>query len=277
MNQSQGTTASPSSASARKAPGLTIAAKLILAFTGLIAVLGVLLVMTYLKSVPGLVEKQVDLRVESITKSFASAALPPVVEKNYLRINKIAEATAALPDVAYAAAVNDKGIAVAGIFGDLGRFDAAFAAKAKEGGFPAELLEKNRIEGGASSARKVFSVGGQPVVEYAIRLENTGSEVRVGLFTSGIEGAVREAVKPLVLLLAAFLVVGVVVLFLVAKTVSAPIHELSAQVERISMGDLDQEIGVKAGGEVWQLAEAFKRMQKSLKYSMNALRKTQGQ
>ena len=265
------------SGSSRKAPGLTIAAKLILAFTGLIVVLGVLLMATYLTSVPALVAKQVDLRVESVTRSFAAAALPPVVEKNYLRINKIAESTAALPDVAYAAAVNDKGIAVAGIFGDLSRFDSAFATKAKEGGFPPEVLEKNKIEEGASSSRKAFSVGGQPIVEYAIRLENTGAEVRVGLFTAGIEGAVRDAVKPLVLLLAAFLVVGVVVLLLVAKTVSGPIHALSAQVERISMGDLEQEIDVKAGGEVWQLAEAFKRMQKSLRYSMSALRKTQGQ
>ena len=262
------TTQSPKAFAVKKAPGLTIAAKLVLAFTGLIVVIGILLVATYQFYVPAMVLKQVELRAESVTRSFAAAALPPVVEKNYLRINKIAEATAQLPDVAYAAAVNDKGFPVAGIFGDLNRFDAAFAASAKEKGFPKEVLDQNRLGEGVSFNKKAFVVGGQRILEYAMRLENTGAEVRVGLFTAGVEGAVRASLWPLLILLVVMAVVGVVVLLLVAKTVSGPIRELSAQAERISMGNLDQEIHVDAGGEVWQLAEAFKRMQKSIRYSV---------
>jgi methyl-accepting chemotaxis protein len=69
---------------------------------------------------------------------------------------------------------------------------------------------------------------------------------------------------------------GAVAVFLVAKTVSEPIRELSRQVEYISKGHLDREIDIRAGGEVWQLAESFKRMQASIRYSIMQLRRRQG-
>jgi len=69
---------------------------------------------------------------------------------------------------------------------------------------------------------------------------------------------------------------GALVVYLVAKTVSEPIRELSRQAEYISKGHLDREIDIKAGGEVWQLAESFKRMQASIRYSIMQLRRRQG-
>jgi len=176
-----------------KAPGLSITSKLMIAFFGFILALGVLLVLVYRQYVPALVLDQVDLRAESVSRAFAAAALQPVMERNYLRINKIAEAIAALPDVAYAAAINQRGIAVAGVFGALDKFEPNFSALVKQTGFPKEIVDQNRLPEGQDFHKKSFKVGGQDVLDYAMRLEKTGAEIRVGLFTTGVQ---RRSIRP---------------------------------------------------------------------------------
>lgn len=267
--------ADPAGIERAKAPGFSIVTKLMIAFFGFVLVLGALLVLVYRQYVPALVLEQVELRAEAMTRSFAAAALQPVVERNYLRINKIAEATAALPDVAYASAINQRGIAVAGVFGDLDKFDRHFSALVKQTGFPKEIVEQNRLQAGQDFNKKRFEIGGHQVLDFAMRLENTGAQIRVGLFTDGVQRAIDNALVPLFILLGVMAVVGAVAFFLVASTVSRPIQELSRQVEFISMGHLDREIEVKAGGEIWLLAESFKRMQASIRYSIMQMRRRQ--
>lgn len=259
-----------------KAPGLTITSKLMIAFLGFVLTLGTLLVLAYRQYVPALVLEQVDLRAESVTRAFAASALQPVMEKNYLRINKIAEAIATLPDIAYASAINQRGIAVAGVFGDLDRFDTHFSALVKQTGFPKEIVEQNRLASDQDFHKKSFEIGGQQILDYAMRLEKTGAEIRVGLFTASVQHAIHRTLIPLFILLSIMAIGGAVAVFLVAKTVSEPIRELSRQAEYISKGHLDREIDIRAGGEIWQLAESFKRMQASIRYSVMQLRRRQG-
>jgi len=262
-------------ASDRKAPGFTIAQKLISAFLGFIILLGVLLVLIYQHYVPELVRGQIELRVESVAHSFASATFKPMVERNYLRVNKVAESTAKLPDVAYAAAVNKRGLAVAGIFGDTARFEPSFNALVKQQGFPRDIVETTKLPSGSDSGRTLFTVGGQEIIDYALRLPQTDEVVHVGLFTEGVDEAVRATLTPLLILLLVMAVVGTGTLVLVAETVSRPIRQLSEQAENISMGHLDQQIEIKAGGEIWQLAESFKRMQASIRFSVMKMRRQQ--
>lgn len=271
-----GRSADSAGAGSEKVPGLTIASKLMIAFFGFILALGILLVLVYRHYVPSLVLEQVNLRAESVTRSFAAAALQPVVERNYLRINKIAEAIAGLPDIAYAAAINPRGIAVAGVFGDLGKFDANFSALVKQTGFPKEIVARNRLPAGQESGQMTFEVGGQQVLDYALRLENTGAEIRVGIFTSGVDRAIDATLVPLFILLAVMTLGGALAVYLVARTVSDPIRKLCEQADYISKGHLDREIEIDAGGEVWQLAESFKRMQASIRYSITQMRRRQG-
>ncbi len=260
----------------QSAPGLSILTKLMISFFGFILVLGVLLVLVYQRYVPALVLDQIDVRAESVTRSFASAALKPVVERNYLRVNKIAEATAELPDVAYASALNSKGMSVAGIFGDMERFDRNFADLVRQQGFPKEIVERTRLKPDTDFARTSFTAGGQEIVEYAMRLGDSGAEVHVGLFTAGVQQAVDATLFPLLILLGVMAVVGGASVALVARTVSRPIRQLSEQAEYISTGHLDREIDIKAGGEIWLLAQSFKRMQASIKFSIMQMRRRQG-
>lgn len=268
--------ADPDNTLTDKVPGLSIATKLMIAFFGFIIALGALLIPVYQYFVPPLVLNQVNLRAESVSRAFAAAALQPVVERNYLRINKIAEAIAGLPDVAYAAAINPRGIAVAGVFGDLPRFDPNFSALVKQTGFPKDIVERNRLAADQDANRLTFEVGGQQVLDYALRLEKTGAEIRVGIFTTGIQRAIDTTLIPLFILLAVMALGGALAVYLVAKTVSDPIRTLCAQADEISKGRLDREIEINAGGEVWQLAESFKRMQASIRYSITQMRRRAG-
>lgn len=266
----------PTGAVSEKVPGLSISAKLIIAFFGFILVLGILLVLVYRHYVPALLLDQVNLRVESVSRSFAAAALQPVVERNYLRINKMAEAIAGLPDIAYVAAINPRGIAVAGVFGNLGKFDPNFAALVKQTGFPKEIVGRNRLAPDQEYEWKTFEVGGQQILDYALRLEKTGAEIRVGIFTTGLQQAIDTTLIPLFVLLGVMTLGGALAVYFVARTVSVPIRKLCDQAEYISMGHLDREIDINAGGEVWQLAESFKRMQASIRYSITQMRRRQG-
>lgn len=261
--------------SAKKAPGLTILAKLMLSFFGFILLLGVLLVTLYQQTVPDLVRAQIDLRAESITRAFAAASLEPVVERNYLRVNRLAESTAQLPGVAYAAAVNERGIPIAGIFGDLDRFDRLFSELVRQKGFPRSIVEETRLPEGTDLQTRVINAGGREILEYAMRLGDTGNEVHVGLFTAEVTESVNESLVPLTVLLVVMALAGAAAVFFVSRTVSVPIRELSEQAEAISMGQLDREIDIRAGGEIRQLAESFKRMQASIKFSVSQLRRQQ--
>jgi methyl-accepting chemotaxis protein len=258
---------------AKRSSGLSIGNKLVITFLGFIVILGVFLILLYQHYVPGLVSKQVDLRALSIAKSFSSAVLEPVVIRNYLRVNKIAEVTAELPDVAYAAVINKRGIPIAGIFGDLERFDANFSSLIKHEGFPRDLPQQNELSASQEVSRKQLEVGGQEILDLALHLGDTGSQVHLGLFIADVQAAVRDSLIPLLLLLVVMAVLGIAAVVFVSRTVSKPIQQLTEQAHAISMGKLDRTVEVKGGGEIGELAESFKRMQASIKYSLEQLRK----
>jgi methyl-accepting chemotaxis protein len=255
-----------------KAPGLKIGAKLILTFLGFILLLAVLLVITYQKYVPALVNEQIVQRTYAITQSFVSAVLEPVMTRNYLRVNKIAEVTAKLPDVAYVAVINKKGVAIAGIFGDLDRFTSDFSTLVKDKGFPKDLVEKNKVAAGQKESRQDLTIGGQRIFEIAMPLGETEAEAHIGIFTESVEKALRSTLYPLLILLLVMGVVGTGVVALIAKTVSGPIRQLTEQAYAISTGNLGETIHIKCGGEIWELARSFSRMQSSIRYMSGHLR-----
>lgn len=62
---------------------------------------------------------------------------------------------------------------------------------------------------------------------------------------------------------------GLVILLL--RSITAPIAELSRLAEKISLGELDEEIKIAGKDELTELSEKFKRMQTSLKSAMEQL------
>lgn len=249
-----------------KAPGLTVGAKLILTFLLFTLILGALLAFFYQRYVPPLIIKQIDIRTHSIAQSFASSALEPMLVRDYLRVNKITEATASLPGVAYAAVIGNQKAPIAGLLGDKNRFDSQFVDTYQQKGFPVEVVSQNSITSGQQSAGKIIDFGGQEVYDVVLPLGQTAGMLHIGLFTQEARDAVRETLFPMLLLLAIMTVLGLLAIIFVARTISRPIRQLTEQAEQISLGNLDQQIEIRGSGEIWQLGQAFQRMYASIKY-----------
>jgi len=75
-----------------------------------------------------------------------------------------------------------------------------------------------------------------------------------------------------VIIILVFLVLLLVIYFY-SRSVIGPIRSLSQVADRISMGDLDRAIKIKAKGEVGVLAESIERMQMSVKAAIERLQK----
>jgi HAMP domain-containing protein len=69
------------------------------------------------------------------------------------------------------------------------------------------------------------------------------------------------------------LVILLLVIFFYSRSVIQPIRSLSEVADRISMGELDAPIDLKAKGEVGILAESIRRMQASVRAAIERLQK----
>jgi HAMP domain-containing protein len=75
------------------------------------------------------------------------------------------------------------------------------------------------------------------------------------------------------LIILVVLIVLMVVIYVYSRSVIQPIRTLAEVADKISMGDLDTSIKVKAKGEVGVLAESIERMQMSVKAAIERLKK----
>ncbi len=78
--------------------------------------------------------------------------------------------------------------------------------------------------------------------------------------------------KILAIAVAAFFVVAGLV-FTYGQRLSGKIKSLTEAADRISVGDLDAQIQIRADDEIGGLAEAIGRMQESIRLSLERLRK----
>ncbi len=74
------------------------------------------------------------------------------------------------------------------------------------------------------------------------------------------------------IIILATLLVLLAIIYLYSRSVIHPIVHLAEVADKISMGDLDAKIEVKAKGEVGVLAESIERMQTSVKAAMSGFR-----
>jgi methyl-accepting chemotaxis protein len=69
------------------------------------------------------------------------------------------------------------------------------------------------------------------------------------------------------------LIVLLALIYFYSRLVIRPVRQLSEIANKISMGDLDTPIQIKATGEVGVLAESIERMQTSVKAAIERLQR----
>ena len=255
---------------------ITVNKKLLFVFL-IFFVLTISIVTTiYMMLVPALLKYQINLRTYSITRSFSAAVQEPLLVKNYLIVNKIAEINAELPGVAYVLVLNENGIIIAGIFGDKKRFDSNFIKKVNENGFPWKISTQNRIPIDKHESTSNYLIGGKKIHDVAVKISDTGNEAHVGLFiedTKNVEKTVRKSLTPLVLALIVVILLGCLSLFLVARSITIPIQSLTHAADKISLGEVDLPIQIKGSGEIRELATSLERMRFSVNAALNRVQR----
>ncbi|MCL2351274.1 MAG: HAMP domain-containing histidine kinase [Firmicutes bacterium] len=103
------------------------------------------------------------------------------------------------------------------------------------------------------------------IVAYPIMINNAMSgAVIMGSSMSELDKAIGDMVRMTVLCMLVFAAVGAVLIYILSKALSKPLHEMNQIARIISRGHFERRISLKSKDEVGQLAESFNNMAESL-------------
>ncbi|HEY7167743.1 MAG TPA: HAMP domain-containing protein [Candidatus Binatia bacterium] len=228
------------------------------AFSGIILLLGILVVSIVYTLTSSALHKQVNFRASAIATNLSDAAAGHVSRRNTLELDALVAKYGRLEGVAYAFVQDAKGEVI--------------ASSAQP--FPAELKDSAADQPRSAGSGEV-TLRGRPVYETRVPvLDGQLGSVRVGLWADAVQQDVRSTLFPIIGLIAVCLIVGILVSMLIANTTIKPIIELAAVADDISRGRLDTPVSVRSGDEVGELARSLERMRASLKAAMVRLSKS---
>jgi HAMP domain-containing protein len=218
-------------------------------FSGLILVLGLLVIGIVYYFTGNALQRQVELRSSALAANLADAAAGFVTRKSTLELDALVAKYGRLDGVAYALIQGPKGEVLASSMQP----------------FPAELKE---VEG-LSGASRVTRVRGKSVYETrSALLDGQLGTVRVGLWEETVQEDMRATLLPIIGLIVACLGLGVGLSIMLASKTIRPILDLKTIADEISRGRLDTTVSIQSNDEVGELGRSLERMRASLKAAM---------
>ena len=218
-------------------------------FSGLILILGILVIAIVYYFTATALQKQVDLRSAAIASNLADAAAGLVSRKSTLELDALVAKYGRLDGVAYAFVQDPRG--------------ETLASSVQP--FPVELKDA----GGTSASSRTTRLRGKTVYETRTPLlDGQLGLVRVGLWAETVQSDVRSTLLPIIGLIAACLVLGVFLSIMLAAKTIRPILALKTVADEISRGRLDTAVTIQTNDEVGELGRSLERMRASLKAAM---------
>ena len=223
--------------------------KISVTFSGLILVLGVMVIGIVYHFTGSALQKQVDLRSAAIAANLSDAAAGLVSKKSTLELDAMIAKYGRLDGVAYALIQDPKGEILASSMQP----------------FPSELKDTTSD----TAASRTMKVRGKSVYETrATVLDGQLGTVRVGLWAETVQDDMRATVLPIVGLIVACLALGIGLSIMLASKTIRPILDLKAIADDISRGRLDTSVSIQTNDEVGELGRSLERMRASLKAAM---------
>jgi HAMP domain-containing protein len=218
-------------------------------FSGLIFVLGLLVIGIVYFFTGNALQKQVDLRAAAIAANLADASAGFVSRKSNLELDALVAKYGRLDGVAYAFVQDAKG--------------EVLASSVQP--FPGELKEA----AGSAAPSGTTALRGKPVFEIRSPvLDGQLGVVRVGLWADAVQDDMRTTLLPIIGLIFVCLVIGVGLSVMLATRAIKPILELKTIADEISRGRLDASVSIQSDDEVGELGRSLERMRASLKAAM---------
>jgi HAMP domain-containing protein len=230
--------------------------KVATAFSGLLIVLGLLVIGIVYRFAGNALQRQVDLRSAAIATNLSDAAAGYVSRRSSLELDVLMAKYGRLDGVAYAYIQDPKGEIIASSL-------QPFPTELKDGSAPRDQrLAKSRVT----------AVRGKSVYETQMPLlDGQLGAVHVGLWAETVEQDVLGTVLPIIGLIALCLAIGIAVSIIIATSMVRPVLELKAVADEISRGNLDAAVPTHWRDEVGDLARSLERMRASLKAAMARL------
>jgi HAMP domain-containing protein len=221
-------------------------------FSGLILVLGVLVIGIVYYFTADALQKQVDLRASAIATNLSDAAAGFASRKSTLELDALVAKYGRLDGLAYAFIQDPRGEVIASSVQP----------------FPVELKDA----GGTAASSRTTRLRGKSVYETrSPLLDGQLGIVRVGLWAETVQSDVRSTLLPIIGLIAACLALGVFLSIMLATKTIRPILDLKAVADDISRGRLDTSVSIQTNDEVGELGRSLERMRASLKAAMMRL------
>jgi HAMP domain-containing protein len=221
-------------------------------FSGLILVLGVLVIGIVYHFIVSALQRQVELRSTALATNLADAAAGLVSRKSTLELDALVAKYGRLDGVAYAFVQDPKGEVIASSI-------QPFPADLKDAGGPAASVRVTRVRG-----KSVYETR-SPLLDGQL------GTVRVGLWAETVQNDVSTTLWPIIGLIAACLAVSIALSIMLASKMIRPILDLKAIADDISRGRLDTIVSIQSNDEVGELGRSLERMRASLKAAMNRL------
>jgi len=223
--------------------------KISVTFSGLILVLGLMVIGIVYHFTGSALQRQVDLRASAIATNLADATAGMVSRKSTLELDALIAKYGRLDGVAYALVQDSKGEILASSLQP----------------FPAELKDATSD----TAANRVTKVRGKNIYETrAGVLDGQLGVARVGLWAETVQNDMRATLLPIVGLIVACLALGIALSIMLASRTIRPILDLKAIADDISRGRLDTSVSIQTNDEVGELGRSLERMRASLKAAM---------
>lgn len=223
--------------------------KISVTFSGLILVLGLMVIAIVYHFTGNALQRQVDLRSAAIANNLSDAAAGMVSRRSTLELDALIAKYGRLDGVAYAFIQDSKGEVLASSL-------KPFPAEIKDAGYDATPNRVTRVRGKNVYETRAAILDGQLGV------------VRVGLWAETVQDDMRATVLPIVGLIAVCLLLGVGLSIMFASKTIRPILDLKAIADDISRGRLDTSVPIHTNDEVGELGHSLERMRASLKAAM---------
>jgi len=242
---------------AQESQGFGLTWKVIIGLVSMITLLGLLIVGVVYQLTSGALQDQFDQQAFAIATNLKDAAAVHVARKNILELYGLVRNYALLQGVEYVFIENGKGEVIAHTLG----------------AFPPELMVST--EGRRQAQRRALRFREKIVYETSIPiLGGQVGAVHLGMQGDFVEGEIRRALLPMIGIITAILLAGIVLSSLLAWEMTRPIRRLRHMADRMSKGDLDTPvgIGIESHDEIGDLARSLERMRSSLKAAMSLQR-----
>lgn len=235
--------------------GLT--GKMILAFTTVIAVFGMLTVTTVYIALTSSLRRQAieQARVTAVNVSDSAAGF--VLKKNLTALGDLVRKFADRKGLAYVLVENPAGEILAHSFAALSE-----DAKGRAGRRAPFSMTPRRLQTGQSEIYEVEA----PILEGRI------GAVRVGIWRDTVDEEIFRTVMPLIKIITLVIVGGILLAVVLAWQINRPIVKLVNAARSISRGELDAPSpGLEDTTEFGELSRALERMRSSVKAAMTRL------